>query len=75
MGVCNKITIALVFICMPLGCTAPWQEAKEIQCVDSDGKINYAGSYTEELSNGYLVQLDDRTDAFYPKGPCHKMPA
>jgi hypothetical protein len=75
MGEGNKIAIALVFMCLPLGCTAPGQEATEITCVDSDGKIFYTGSYIEERSNGYLVQLDERTEAFFPKGPCHKMPA
>jgi len=75
MGECSKISIALVFMCLPLGCAAPLQEAKEIQCTDLDGQILYAGPYNEESSNGYLVQLDDRTGAFYPKDQCRKIAA
>jgi len=75
MGKCNKIALALVFMCLPLGCNAPWQEAKEIVCIDSDGKIFYTGPYDEESGNGYFVQLDDRTEAFFPKDQCHKLPA
>ena len=75
MGECNKIAIALVFICVPLGCAVPLQETKKIQCTDRDGEILYTGPYHEERWNGYLVQLDDRTSAFYPKAACRKMPA
>jgi len=75
MGECNKIAIALVFMCLPLGCTVPWQDAKEIQCSDSDGTIFYTGPYDEESWYGYLVQLDDGAGAIYPKHKCQKMPA
>jgi len=71
----NKMCIALVFVCLPLGCAVPLQEAKEIQCTDPDGQILYVGPYNEESWNGYLVQLDDRTGAFFPKGECRKAPA
>jgi len=67
--------IALFFVCLPIGCAAPFQEAKEIECVDRDGDLIYTGPYDEETWNGYVVQLDDRTGAFYSKGMCHKLPA
>ena len=74
MGEFNKMCIALVFVCMPLGCAAPLQETRQIQCRDH-GQILYTGPYNEESFNGYLVQVDDMTRAFYPKGMCHKVPA
>ena len=75
MGACNKISIALVFLCVPLGCAAPGQEAKAIQCVDHEDNLLYTGPYNEESWDGYYVQLDGFTNAFYPKGQCVKMPA
>ena len=79
MGELKKMCIALVFVCLPLGCAAPLQETKQkqiqIQCKDRHGRILYTGPYKEESGNGYLVQLDDLTDDFYPKGMCRKMPA
>ena len=76
MGEHNKIFIALVFTCVPLGCTTPWQEAKEIRCVDKDGMtFFYTGSYEEENWYGYFVQLDDFTRVFYPKDQCVKIAA
>jgi len=36
MGEFHKMCIALVFVCLPLGCAAPSQETREsqIQCAD-----------------------------------------
>jgi len=77
MGEFHKMCIALVFVCLPLGCAAPSQETRETQihCADRDGQILYTGPYKEESWNGYRVQLDDWTGAFYPKGACRKVPA
>ncbi|HKC96186.1 MAG TPA: hypothetical protein VKB81_19405 [Nitrospira sp.] len=44
-------------------------------CIDSDGKIFYTGPYDKESGNGYFVQLDDRTEAFFPKDQCRKIAA
>jgi len=74
MGESNKISIALVFMCVPLGCAGSLQETHLIQCKDH-GQILYTGPYNEESLKGYLVQVDDMTHAFYPKGMCHKVPA
>ena len=74
MGEFNKMCIALVFVCMPLGCAGPLQETHQIQCRDH-GQILYTGPYEEESGNGYLVQVDDHTTDFYRKDQCRKMPA
>jgi len=50
-------------------------QTKEIQCTDRNGQILYTGPYNKESWNGYVVQVDGWTGAFYPKGTCHKMPA
>ena len=73
MGEC--MCIALVSVGVLLGCAAPLQETREIQCVDRNGDLLYTGPYNGESWDGYLVQLDDFTGAFYPKGQCVKMPA
>ena len=39
------------------------------------GQILYTGPYNEESLKGNLVQVDDMTRAFYPRGLCHKVPA
>jgi hypothetical protein len=46
-----------------------------VRCTDRDGQIIYTGPYNEESWNGYQVQLDNWTGAFYPKGMCRKVPA
>jgi hypothetical protein len=71
MGEFNKMCIALVFVCLPLGCATSFQETKQIRCKDGDGQILYTGPYNEESWNGYVVQVDNMTRAFYPKGMCH----
>jgi len=75
MGVCNKKCIALVAVGLLLGCAAPLQETQQIRCTDGDGQILYTGPYNEESLKGYLVQVDELTRAFYPKGMCRKVPA
>ena len=76
MGEFPKMCIALVFVCLPLGCAAPpLQQTRGIQCAERNGQILYTGPYNEESWNGYRVQLDDWTGAFYPKGACRKLPA
>jgi hypothetical protein len=78
MGECNKLCIALVSVGLLLGCGALWegtQESNQIRCTDRDGQILYTGPYNEESLKGYLVQVDELTRAFYPKGMCHKVPA
>ncbi|HKC94329.1 MAG TPA: hypothetical protein VKB81_09970 [Nitrospira sp.] len=74
MGEFNKMCIALVFVCLPLGCAEPLQETQQIRCASPDGQILYFGPYDEEIWNGYLVQLDDFSRAnFFPKGTCSKV--
>jgi uncharacterized protein len=66
----NKMCIALVSVGLLLGCVAPLQETQQIQCTDRDRQIVYTGPYIEESLGGYLVQVDESTRAFYPKGMC-----
>ena len=75
MGDCSKMSIALVSVGVLLGCAAPLQETQLIRCTDGDGQILYTGPYNEESWNGYLVQVDELTRAFYPKGMCNKVRA
>ena len=75
MGECNKMCLTLVSLGLLLGCAAPLQETKQIWCTDGDGHILYTGPYNEESLKGYLVQVDDMTRVFYPKGMCRKLPA
>ena len=75
MGECNKMCIALVSVGVLLGCAAPLHETQHIHCVDRDGDLIYTGPYDKENFKGYLVQVDELTRAFYPKGMCRKVPA
>src|SRR5215831_17632719 len=75
MGECTKMCIALVSVGLLLGCAAPLQETQQIRCTDGDGEILYTGPYNEKSWDGYLVQVDESTRAFYPKGICHPEPA
>src|SRR5215472_13717924 len=74
MGECNKMCIALVSVGLLLGCAVPLQETQQIRCTDGDGQILYTGPYNEERLRGYLVQVDESTRAFYPKGMCRPEP-
>jgi len=64
------MSIALVSVGLLLGCAVPLQETQQIRCTDGDGQILYTGPYDEESLKGYLVQVDESTRAFYPKGMC-----
>jgi len=75
MGECIKMCIALVSVGLLLGCAAPLQETQQIRCTDGDGEILYTGPYNEKSWDGYLVQVDESTRAFYPKGICRPEPA
>jgi len=75
LGDSNKMCMALVSVGVLLGCAAPLQETQLIRCTDGDGQILYTGPYNEESWNGYLVQVDELTRAFYPKGMCNKVRA
>ena len=75
MGECNKMCMALVSVGVLLGCPAPVRETQQIRCTDGAGQILYTGPYNEKSWNGYLVQVDDMTHAFYPKRRCHKVRA
>ena len=75
MGECTKMCIALVSVGLLLGCAAPLQETQQIRCTDGDGEILYTGPYNEKSWDGYLVQVDESTRAFYPKGICRPEPA
>jgi TPR repeat protein len=73
MGEFYKMCIALVSVGVLLGCAAPlrdMQQTQQIRCTDGDGQILYTGPYNEESWNGYHVQVDESTRAFYPKGMC-----
>src|SRR5215472_8211601 len=75
MGECTKMCIALVSVGLLLGCAAPLQETQQIRCTDGDGEILYTGPYNEKSWDGYLVQVDESTRAFYRKGICRPEPA
>src|SRR5215831_18635012 len=75
MGECTKMCIALVSVGLLLGCAAPLQETQQIRCTGGDGEILYTGPYNEKSWDGYLVEVDESTRAFYPKGICRPEPA
>jgi hypothetical protein len=72
MGELKKMCLAVGSVCLLLGCAARVQETTQIQCESRDGEILYAGPYIEENPLGYTVQLDEWTQAVYPKGACRK---
>src|SRR5262245_34842628 len=65
-----KRRVILVSLYFLLGCASVPQPAPQIECRDSAGTITYRGTYDEESLKGYLVQVDESTRAFYPKGMC-----
>src|SRR5262249_22665951 len=73
MAECNKMCLALVSVGLLLGCAVPLQDTQQtqqIRCTDRHGQTIYTGPYNEESWNGYHVQVDETTRAFYPKGMC-----
>lgn len=74
MGALNKMCIALVSVCVPLGCAMPLQQTtQQIQCTSRNGQILYVGPYNEENMDEYIVQVDDFTQAVYRKGACRRL--
>ena len=73
MGEFIKVGIALVAMAFLFGCAARLQETTQIECTGRDGQILYAGHYIEENLSEYIVQVDDWTQAVYPRGACRKV--
>ena len=76
MSAFHKMCIALVSVCVLLSCAVPLQQTtQQIQCTGSFGQILYAGPYSEESTDEYIVQMDTFTQAVYRKGACRKLQA
>ncbi len=76
MRVCHKMCIALGSVCFLLSCSGPLQQTtQQIQCTGSIGQILYAGPYSEESKDAYIVQMDTFTQAVYRKGACRRLQA